>query len=232
MSYQKLLLEYAQTLSNFEKSLDETGGKRLRWEKDEAMGNSKFRWTGTKVRYAHVVNRSLQMNLDKNVSVWAKTHGSMCNEIESKQRELWVAQIKRNNHAGTSYLDRQGKPTLKIVKPMIYKQSITSPQQLNAAATPFSTASDFSIYRRPYDPNEREVQTDSVPMLPNVDKPHTKQSSRSRLSSRTSTVMDSSAYSESSQAFERDTTVRRASASMHYDMMKEPLLARRRYSAR
>lgn len=226
MSYQKLLLEYSQTLANFEKTFDETGGKRLRWEKDEAMGNSKFRWTGTKVRYAHVVNRSLQMNLDKNVSVWAKTHGSTCNEIESRQRELWVAQIKRNTRTGTSYLDSHGKPTLKIVRPFIYKQSVISPNQLSVAATPFSRASDFSIYRRPYDPTEHDVAAN--------DKKETAQQKTSQLHSRQAGTSQSSRsllQTNPSPVFESYTPSRRASDAP-IGFAKEPLLERRRYSAR
>ncbi len=227
MSYQKLLLEYSQTLTNFEKTFDETGGKRLRWEKDEAMGNSKFRWTGTKVRYAHVVNRSLQMNLDKNVSVWAKTHGSKCNEIESKQRELWVAQIKRNTRSGTSYLDSQGNSTLKIIKPQMYKQSILSPNQLSVVATPFSTASDFSIYRRPYDPTEhRDAVADNRRRGKQLPK---RPSSRDSEWSQSSSAFGHS-YSSPS-LFESYTPKRRAS-EVPKVLSRESLLEGRRYSAR
>lgn len=229
MSYQKLLLEYSQTLANFEKTFDETGGKRLRWEKDEAMGNSKFRWTGTKVRYAHVVNRNLQMKLDKNVSVWAKTHGSTCNEIESRQRELWVAQIKRNTRSGTSYLDSKGKPTLKIVKPLIYKQNTLSPSQLSVAATPFSTASDFSIYRRPYDPTEN-----SAPIKDNNEaqkKISMQDPSRYAGSSNSVRSLVQTDYSDSSSVFQSYTPSRRASDAPP-GFAKQPLLERRRYSAR
>ena len=226
MSYQKLLLEYSQTLANFERTFDETGGKRLRWEKDEAMGNSKFRWTGTKVRYAHVVNRNLQMNLDKNVSVWAKTHGSTCNEIESKQRELWVAQIKRNTRSGTSYLDSQGKPTLKIVKPLIYKQNLISPNQLSVAATPFSRASDFSIYRRPYDPTETELAF--------ADQTRTEKHAPKQASSRNSESSRSSyTYSDTSSSVFESCSPNRRLSEVPISFTKEPLLEkRRRYSAR
>ncbi len=157
MSYQKLLLEYAQTLGDNDKS-NEGGRRRLRWEKDEAMGNSKFRWTGTKVRYAHVVNRSLQMKLHKNVSVWAKTHGSKCNEIEAKQREVWKAQVKRNTRIGSSYLDKSDKQTPKISEPVYHntRRTRNTPSQIRSTATPFSTASDFSIYKKPFDPLERK----------------------------------------------------------------------------
>ena len=216
MSYQKLLLEYAQTLSNFEKAFDETGGKRLRWEKDEAMGNSKFRWTGTKVRYAHVVNRNLQMNLDKNVSVWAKTHGSKCNEIESKQREFWVAQSKRNDRVGTSYLDTRGNPTLKIFEPLVFKRRVTSPQHLSATATPFSTASDFSIYRRPYDPTEHKM----LKQEKSAARKYRVQSSRSTKSS----VSDSS-FGNAALLQPRGASAKTLGAT------KEPLLSRRRYSS-
>ena len=160
MSYQKLLLEYAQTLASIDKSV-EGGRRRLRWEKDEAMGNSKFRWTGTKVRYAHVVNRSLQMNLDKNVSVWAKTHGSTCNEIEAKQRDVWTAQKKRNSLAGSTYLDRQGMAAPKITVPLFYKRENTPRMSCNA--TPYSTASDYAIYRRPLEPTvQRKVNRQNI----------------------------------------------------------------------
>ena len=226
MSYQKLLLEYSQTLANFEKAFDETGGKRLRWEKDEAMGNSKFRWTGTKVRYAHVVNRSLQMNLDKNVSVWAKTHGSKCNEIESKQRELWIAQIKRNTRAGTSYLDSEGKPTLKILKPLVYKQHILSPNQLSIVATPFSTASDFSIYRRPFDPTEQKAAV----LNKKVNEKHTPKPSPSR-NSESSSSLESSFSDSSLPAFEHCSPKRRASEVL-LNLKREPLLEKRRFSTR
>jgi len=225
MSYQKLLLEYSQTLANFEKAFDETGGKRLRWEKDEAMGNSKFRWTGTKVRYAHVVNRSLQMNLDKNVSVWAKTHGSKCNEIESKQRELWVAQIKRNTRAGTSYLDSEGKPTLKIFKPLVHKQQI-SPNQLSIVATPFSTASDFSIYRRPYDPTEQKAAV----LNKKVSEKHTPKPSPSR-NSESSGSLESSFSDSLLPASEHYSPMRRASEVL-LNLKTEPLLEKRRLSTR
>ena len=226
MSYQKLLLEYSQTLSNFEKTFDETGGKRLRWEKDEAMGNSKFRWTGTKVRYAHVVNRNLQMNLDKNVTVWAKTHGSKCNEIESKQRELWVAQIKRNTRSGTSYLDSQGKATLKIIKPQMYKQSNLSPNQLSVVATPFSTASDFSIYRRPYDPTE---QQDAI-----ADNKRTEKQIPKWPSSRNSEWSQSSEFgcSDSPQSVLESYSSKRRASEVPKGLNREPLLERRRFSAR
>ena len=190
------------------------------------MGNSKFRWTGTKVRYAHVVNRNLQMNLDKNVTVWAKTHGSKCNEIESKQRELWVAQIKRNTRSGTSYLDSQGKATLKIVKPLTYKQSILSPNQLNVVATPFSTASDFSIYRRPYDPTEQG------PGIP--DATTRQEKSPPKQTPLRYSELSQSHYADSespSTVFDSYSPKRRAS-EVPITRNREALLEKRRYSAR
>ncbi len=151
MSYQRLLQDYAQTLGP--KGSEEGGRRRLRWEKDEAMGNSKFRWTGTKVRYAHVVNRSLQMKLQKNVTVWARTHGSKCNEIEAKQREVWSAQIKRNSCIGSTYLEKQ-ENTPKITA-KLYTRG-TNPSQIGTIGTPFSLASDFSIYRKPFEPVDKK----------------------------------------------------------------------------
>eukprot|EP00794_Sanderia_malayensis_P009237 gene9237-10211_t len=162
MSYQKLLLEYAQTHGENDRP-SECGRRRLRWEKDEAMGNSKFRWTGTKVRYAHVVNRNLQMKLHKNVSVWAKTHGSKCNEIEAKQREVWNAQLKRNTRIGSSYSTSiagwEGeKRTPKISEPLYpecSRRATATISRSRLGSTPFSTAGDFSIYKKPFEPTEQ-----------------------------------------------------------------------------
>ena len=158
MSYQRLLLEYAKP-SKWEEKTVSSSEKRLCWERDKAIGNSKFKRTGTKVRHAHIVNRNLQMSFDRDVSVWARTHGSKCNEIESKQHEVWQAQCKRSakyqniRSADTSSRRTRDSFSSSASLPMLNGKSRM--KRISYSDPPFSTVTDFSVYRKLYDPLDK-----------------------------------------------------------------------------
>lgn len=78
--------------------------KRLRWLKDEAFGNSKYKSTEFNVRRSHISNRKLQTGLKKEVVSYAKFHGSNCDEIARKQEKLLRNQQRTQSIVGTSYL--------------------------------------------------------------------------------------------------------------------------------
>ena len=109
-AYQRLLTEYArpEDVTRFDKRRRVTrvspstkvslhqSEKRLRWLKDEAYGNSKYKSTEFNVRRSHISNRKLQMTLEKDVLSFAKHHGNSCDVVERKQRQLYEEQLKRS----------------------------------------------------------------------------------------------------------------------------------------
>ena len=108
-AYQRLLTEYARPddvrrfggrkrlagASPPTKASLHQSEKRLRWLKDEAYGNSKYKSTEFNVRRSHISNRKLQMTLEKDILSFAKHHGNSCDVVERKQRQLYEEQLKR-----------------------------------------------------------------------------------------------------------------------------------------
>lgn len=114
-AYQRLLTEYARpddVGSRRRKQTDDSSNnnetppptedkalhpseRRLRWLKDEAFGNSKYKSTEFNVRRSHISNRKLQMCLEKDVVCYAKFHGTNCDAVERRQNQLYEEQQKR-----------------------------------------------------------------------------------------------------------------------------------------
>lgn len=178
-SYQRVLLEYAKPGNYYHNRNMNQDERRLRWWKMEAYGNSTHKSTEFNLRRSHIMNRKLQLNLEKDVLFFTKVHGIRCTDIERKQKKLWGDQQHRETSIGKSYLDdvdsnsNRGRRSITSSGPVTIKRNNTvmkiSPDKCdmsllnnhtyhispgnNSSSLPYSEPSDFTIQRHYYDPS-------------------------------------------------------------------------------
>ena len=184
MNYPKLLLDYAKSASRWDDYQVSVAEKRLRWLKDEAFGNSAYKTTEFNIRRSHIGNRNLQLQLEKDVTCFAKWHGVNCKQIELNQKRLYKDQIQRDKIKGSRCLDvstpricekfggLKSQMSVKIADKTssILKEELPQISQgvdhsrshkskriptTSTTETPYTEATDFAVYRHYFDPLEQ-----------------------------------------------------------------------------
>ena len=150
-NYQKILYDYACPTWRWEDPNNKTSDKKLRWFKDEAFANSKFKHTYFNTRRAFIQNRSLDTNLERNISYLSKYHGCKCALLDHDQ----VAVEKKFQTL------RRQKESIRRQKLLVdgMMGSSRNGSKLKKLRTPAPDSTKYYIHRHYHDPEQDPMGT-------------------------------------------------------------------------